>query len=613
MNKKTENVIKGYCHKDYYYTVELAHFYRQIVTGQGQAELIVNYKPRETDEQKQQRIYITQNRTKSIADKIEGFFKRTFRPDKLKFEVSHDNETAQTEVRSHLDRYGNDGQSLLVWSEEAALFYNNIDPNSFYWVKHSVLDGVDKFEPFVFSSEEVKDYQIEQGLIKWCVCELSETIHYISDKTQNQKTISIFYNFSSEGLEIAIEIDNDILNYSNFYSQFIDEEGNYLGQIEDINQKSYLVIFEPNESGIVPVSRMGYSHDKKTDKRTYVSFWDGATEEYRQLVNRGSEYDLSLTLHAFLQKISYYTPCDYLDDMLHRCEGGILQPSQKTCPSCSGSGKKVHTSSQDVIEIQLPTPDGEPVNISPRDLVHYVELPTAILQQQKEDVNEFEPKITKSVFGVDISDRNAGDRATATAVNTYNDTAQDILYDFTKAPRRLFLFTIEVMAKSLGVEGLGAELLYTNRYDLESEEHLINLLTKAKAAGAGASVIDNIMDRLSVKQNREDSSQMNVFKSIRQFIPFSQIEKDILIPYVLSLPDSSPQKALFFNSKEIAIDISNTVPTFLTMDYRQQKDLVMSKAVEFAQKAVSENSVRGIAQIRETDIDSIEGIGQSDE
>ena len=73
MNNKLKQVIKGYKHKYYQYTVELSHFYDQIVTGTGYGELIVNYKPRETDKQKEQRVRITQNRTKSIAGKIEGF------------------------------------------------------------------------------------------------------------------------------------------------------------------------------------------------------------------------------------------------------------------------------------------------------------------------------------------------------------------------------------------------------------------------------------------------------------------------------------------------------------------------------------------------------------
>jgi len=609
MNKRLEKVIGGYTHKDYCYTVDLAKFYRQVVTGEDQKELIVNYKPRETNEQKAQRVRITQNRTKSIADKIEGFFKKTFRPDKIKFEVVHDSEEQQDRVKGHLDRYGNDGQSLLTWCEEAALFYNNIDPNAFYWVKHTRKDEVDNFEPFVFSSEEVKNYKIEQGLVKWCVCEVTETINYSTKDSQNEKSISILYYFSKEGLEIAIELNADVEEHTDFYKMFQDEEGNYLEGIEteDKKDKTFLLMFEESDSGIVPVTRMGYSHDKKTDKRTYVSFWDGATEEYKQLINRGSEYDLSLTLHAFLQKISYYTPCDYQDEMMHRCQGGILHPSEKTCPSCSGTGKKVHTSSQDVIEIQLPNSDGDNINISPRDLVHYVELPTEILKQQKEDVDEFSGKITESVFGVNISDRNGTDHATATAVRSYKDTAQDILFDFTKAPRRLFLFTVEVIARTLMIEDIGASLLYTNRYDLESEEHLIDLLQKAKAAGAGAAVIDNIMDRLSVKQNREDSSQMSIFKALRQFIPFSQVEKDVLVPYVLDLPDSSLQKALFLNSKEIAIDLANTVSTFLDMDYEVQKAEVMRVAQLYAQQAQSDNSVRNIAEFRESDIEDIEG------
>ena len=55
-------------------------------------------------------------------------------------------------------------------------------------------------------------------------------------------------------------------------------------------------MFIPSESNIVPVSRMGYMHDKETDGRTYVSFWDSASELYKMYVNRGSEENLSMYL-----------------------------------------------------------------------------------------------------------------------------------------------------------------------------------------------------------------------------------------------------------------------------------------------------------------------------
>ena len=118
MNNKLKQVIKGYKHKYYEYTVQLSHFYDQIVTGTGYGELIVNYKPRETDQQKEQRVRITQNRTKSIAGKIEGFFKRVFRADKLAFDISHTDEAESSKIGQYTNDYGEDGQTLLTWCEE---------------------------------------------------------------------------------------------------------------------------------------------------------------------------------------------------------------------------------------------------------------------------------------------------------------------------------------------------------------------------------------------------------------------------------------------------------------------------------------------------------------
>jgi len=77
MNILTENVLNGFTHKDYDHVVKESHFYRTIVAGDKEAygELVVNYKPRESDAQKIQRVDITQNRTKAPSGKIEGYFK----------------------------------------------------------------------------------------------------------------------------------------------------------------------------------------------------------------------------------------------------------------------------------------------------------------------------------------------------------------------------------------------------------------------------------------------------------------------------------------------------------------------------------------------------------
>lgn len=597
MHDKIKAVIKGHTHKNYYSVCELSKFYKQITTGEGYGDLIINYKPRETDQQKAQRVQITQNRTKSIAGKIEGFFKRVFRADKLKLIVKHQDEEKSATIGQYLNNYGPDGQTVLQYAEETALFYNNIDPNAFYWVKHSIINGVDKFEPFIFESHEVKDFKIHKGGVKYAVCQLSESVNYYKKGSPQVKTINIFYYFDQGQIITALELDEEVLSYSDYYDQFKNETGLF-DKTEVINKKSYIFLIQENAAPVIPISRIGYKYDKKTNAKTYVSFWDNATEEFKQLVNRGSEYDLSLTLHAFLQKIQYYTPCDFQDTETHAiCRGGTMHPGGAVCPSCNGSAKKIHTSSQDVIEVQLPSDDGEMVTIAPKDLVFYVNIPFDIVKQQKDDVNEYTPKIIECVFGVDISHQQ-NTNATATQINNFYDTAQDQLFDFSKAPRKMFLFTVDIMAQYLNLgDELEKELLYTNIYDLESEQYLINLLKSAKEAGANSEIIENITKRLSVKQNRENSAYMNIFNIMRKFEPFATIPEALKQNVVLALPDSSVQKALYLNFKEITEDILINEPAFLILDYNQQKQIVNDRAAAYAQQSINDNSVRQLKEI----------------
>ena len=65
----------------------------------------------------------------------------------------------------------------------------------------------------------------------------------------------------------------------------------------------------------------------------------------------------------------------------------------------------------------------------------------------------------------------------------------------------------------------------------------------------------------------------------------------------LGLPDSSIQKALYLNSKEIATEIVNTRPAFLMRDVSIQKAVVHEIAKRFADESSQVNSVRGIAEM----------------
>ena len=102
MESKLLRVIQGYKHANYERTVELAEFARQIITGEAYGELVFNYAPRETEEQKVQRVDISQVRTKAIAGKIEGFYKGAFRPDKLKLCLLYTSPSPRDRTRSRM-------------------------------------------------------------------------------------------------------------------------------------------------------------------------------------------------------------------------------------------------------------------------------------------------------------------------------------------------------------------------------------------------------------------------------------------------------------------------------------------------------------------------------
>jgi hypothetical protein len=128
----------------------------------------------------------------------------------------------------------------------------------------------------------------------------------------------------------------------------------------------------------------------------------------------------------------------------------------------------------------------------------------------------------------------------------------------------------------------------------------------SKEAGASPEVIENINKRIVIKQNRTDSSYMSVYNAMRKFEPFSNIQPDLKANIILSLPDSSLQKALLLNFKEITEDIVANEPAFLLLDYNQQKAIVEAKAQEFSNKAISDNSVSRITEFNNIEEEEIE-------
>lgn len=602
MNTKILNCINGFRHQDYERVVKLAKFCRTIVTGENYGDLVRSYKDKETEEEKAQRVAITMIRTKAAAGKIESFFKRPFRIDKLKFEVSHKDNTKSNLLSSHIDVYGNDGTSALRYCEETALYYNGIDPNAFYWVKDSIENKKYTFDPIIFTSDTVYDFAIKKGNVEYAVICMNDSVNYSTKDGVKTEIIPTYYCFTKEGIEIAVKYVKEVAENSPYYYQQYIDNSDVEPMTELAQDSTYLVTFQKTESksGITPLARVGYNYDKLTDKRTFVPYWDNASEIYRMMANTGSEFDITMNCHVFMKKYEYVEDCNYQDGSSKQtCVDGYLSPSKDKvkCPKCHGEGTRTLISGQQVIKLRIPrTSEGETMALKPSDMEHYVTMPFEVVRFQSELLDTYYPKISEAIFGIDLTEK-LNSAATATEVLNNTDMAQDAIYEFTKAPKDLFLFTVEVIAGVENISEYTAALEYPREYSLESEEYLIKILGEAQAANASPEIIENIIKRLALKQNRTDSSFMSVWETMRKFVPFSGVEQSIREAIILGLPASDPQRALALNLKEITEDIMNEQQGFLLKSYKEQKKIVDEKAQKIAERATVQERVLTITEL----------------
>jgi hypothetical protein len=86
---------------------------------------------------------------------------------------------------------------------------------------------------------------------------------------------------------------------------------------------------------------------------------------------------------------------------------------------------------------------------------------------------------------------------------------------------------------------------------------------------------------------------------MRKFEPFATIPAELKAQIILNLPDSSIQKALYLNFKEITEDILNNEPAFLMLDYNRQKAIITAKAQTYANQLIKDNSPRQIRDFSE--------------
>ena len=564
---KITAVAEGIRHADYNRTVQLADIYKRIATMDGQSQLVISYKPSETEAQKKQRIEIYKSETPSVVGVIMAQFDAINGSPRIVDNIAFANENTQTDNKKRaIDAivsrfYGR--QTLQQYLEEKQRYYSLLDPNAWLIITPSSDNPI----PTTIDAAAAMDFNVIGGITEFLV------VGVVDSKTKAKTYIGY-----SGGLQLYVtEQTKGRTNYPPEEYQML--------KIGSANYRVYEYEITTTET---PAIRFGYIPDTETKGRTFVGIIERVVEKFKDLINQKSEYDLSLALHTFLKKYQFVDECGFIDpeNRANRCRGGVMYPTGGTCPGCNGSGLKVHATSQDVILVKKPNMQEGEETVKLSEMVHYAALPFEIVNHQRERVADLVKSIPEFIFGVDLAQKPTGN-VTATAINNYYNSVYMVLSPFADKISQNYIFTATVVAQMEGV-ATDDKIIISHRYPrifkMETLSELLVIYQAAKAAKAPDNILWNIEKRILEIQTQDSPEQLERAKTIRKFIPFRHLSEGERIIELSQLPPDNYLRILHGYIDLVFDRVLDAYPMFMDYPDARQMEIVKQAATEFSKE-----------------------------
>lgn len=514
--------------------------FKSYYIGEGDyiEKLIKEYRPKESDLQKEQRSRITIRRTKHVCYQIENILDQLQTLDKAALNVSIKNPNQKEQLQNDIYEMNIEAQAFNY-----VKLYNIIDPNAF------MIGSIDKLGEIVFDIfgiENVIDFQIK-----------NERVNYLIVKTGAEK--------------YRVYLENEVIDF-----------------VAPLGKKAVEV--DRYTTGLNYAYHLGFSIDPKTKFKTFKSILDPASEMLKQLTWDGSEYDVIKLLHGIIKQFVFAPKCTYhfrTEDDEGSCENGqiFVNGNYQLCPSCKGTGLRVHTSSQDVIF--LPEPN-DPTNFLSLDKLTHIEfIPETILESRKNDLKQTEDNIIRTVFNSNNVTRNEVVK-TATELTIDLQGVYSMLTKMGMKVSETFIWMCEVIADIKGFEKPSIFHGYSMDLNLDSIDNLFNQRTKAVAAGVSNEIISNIDMAILKKQHIDNPDYISRFETWETFKPFADKNNQERLAIVAMLPDDNPEKVLYIYWNKIKTELMFENPDFFGLSREQQTMKIKEKVDQIIDEIESE-------------------------
>lgn len=523
--KQLINIIENNnSHVDYDRVTSLAKDYKFYITGKGVDQRLKRFNPREDEDLFKQRCNLTIPVIPAASSSLIKPFYKVARTRPLSEKIIPTKKVNTKNVSEVVSRiksfYGSETNDtgLNYFLKNRFVELSFWDPNSWIVIEFDEFDSKKekaKPRPFEVSSEEAINFSIINNIVQYLVVKNKIKIKDSSDK-----------NKVVDAVKFTIYTDNDSIVAEQTFEKQNEIELLPNQQYKEIGSNNYVISTFNHKAGKVPAIRVGYKRDLETDGRTFVSPLHDAICFFEKSVKQGSEYDLSTCLHTFPQKIVRLTKgCP--GDGKQKCVGGRLSDGS-FCRTCQGTGKPVHTSGQDLVEVELPETKEDYIPLS--DFVYYVPLPIELLKLQKQWIDDLKIDCHQAVFNSTIlikktssTDQSSdGGQKTATESDMDMDSVYDTLNPFADKVSSVWSSIVEFIAIFTdNIDKVEWVHRFPSNFKLKSKEMLYQDMSTANTGNLPAFVKEAITDELAEQVFVDDPKGIIRYRIQKMHYPFN--------------------------------------------------------------------------------------------
>jgi len=569
-------------HKDYARTVLLADTYKKLITGENIASLLIQFTPRESKAQFEQRLRLTQSVTPAMSEKIINPFYKVSRIDNIQKELTWEKENAERMELLHktIETFYGD-ETLDDFMETRFTQLTFTDANAFLVVEFDEFNSKTENArpyPMEVSSREAINYQYKNNILQWLIVKKQITYKVINDGKM----------FKREGHQFRIYLPNEIIVLNQVDSRLKGREWSdiVITEIEEstkvkINNQTFTVeVFSP-KAGEVQAIRIGYKRDTETDGRTFVNPFHPALSRFMKSIKAVSEFDITTTAHVFPQKLQYVEACRGTEDST--CNSG-KDINGKSCQSCGGSGIIIHKTASDSITLPLPKRKEDMMELD--KLLVYKTPPVDLIRFQKEYSDDLEQKSLTDVF-VSESLARITSNMTATEKVIDMESVYDTLLPYANKYSTVWKKMVRLSATFTDTNkgGLIVRHNFPKDFKMKSVNALLNDLTEAKNSDAPEFLKTEIAQDIAVKIYANNPFALKKYKIKQQHIPFkgkTPMEIQLVVNSDLTPKDD---KILYSNYESILTELEKEhiekESNFYDLPFDKREDEITLKVKDY--------------------------------